>query len=86
MVGYVGVVEVIGPATRDFDALVNCAREMHEQFSWHMPVRLISKCAADQVAPRLADFHNKRIGEGSYQSIEEEKAIRIIDAITASAP
>src|SRR5882672_2767054 len=55
-----GVAEVIAEATDDFKAPEHWTEERRGKFRWQVPVRLISRCAADDHAPRFGDFHEKR--------------------------
>jgi hypothetical protein len=80
-----GVAEVLGKATGGFQGPGSWTPAQHAKFKLQMPVRVIRKCPADAQAPRLADFQDERIGQGSYQSVDGGMAERMIAAISACA-
>jgi hypothetical protein len=77
--------EVTGQASQDFQPPPQWTPERHARFSWWMPVRLLAKCAANSRAPRFEDFHDARVGQGSYQRLTDEQGQRMSQAIRRAA-
>jgi hypothetical protein len=84
-----GVATLLASPSQQFTPPATWDAARRQKFPWRAAVQMLHKCAVNGDAPRLRDFHDKRVGRGSYQRVEEEKARKMIDAIanrTAGRP
>ena len=77
--------EVTGEASEEFQPPSEWSAERQARFSWRMPVRLVAKCPANARAPRFDDFHDTRVGQGSYQQLTDVQGRLMSQAIRRAA-
>ena len=80
-----GVVQVTGPASTAFTPPASWNAAQRAKFPVKMPVKLQWRCRADANAVSFKKVHGKRVGQGSYQKLDDREAEEFISSIRQRA-